>query len=100
METLCNVTAYKIESAVFLYCRFSLFLKDLFSRLFRGRNSCVVSHGVGKTSFRTSIQCWFYNRILVLREYCVLTESRILLTPVLGGVRIVALSVSSHEQTQ
>ena len=41
----------KTESAVFLYCRFSLFLKDLggvllgffvvfFFRLFRGRNSC------------------------------------------------------------
>ena len=31
----------KTESAAFLYCRFSLFLKDsFFSRLFRGRNSC------------------------------------------------------------
>ena len=30
----------------------------------------------------------------------VLTESRISLEPVLGGVRIVALSISSHEQTQ
>ena len=38
--------------------------------------------------------------ILVLQEYCVLTESRILLKPMLGGVRIVALSSSSHEQTQ
>ena len=28
------------ESAFILYCRFSLFLKDPFSRLFRGRNSC------------------------------------------------------------
>ena len=39
---------------------------------------------------------------LVLQEYWVLTESRILLKPVLGGVRIiiVALSISSHEQTQ
>ena len=38
--------------------------------------------------------------ILVLREYWVLMESRISLKPVLGGVRIVALSISSHEQTE
>ena len=38
--------------------------------------------------------------ILVLKEYWVLTESRIPLKPVLGDVRIVALSISSHEQTQ
>ena len=30
----------KTESAVFLYCRFSLLLTDPFSRLFRGHNSC------------------------------------------------------------
>ena len=30
----------KTESAVFLYCRFSLYLTDPFSRLFRGGNSC------------------------------------------------------------
>ena len=30
----------KTESAVYLYCRFSLLLTDPFSRLFRGRNSC------------------------------------------------------------
>ena len=38
--------------------------------------------------------------ILVLQEYWVLTKSRILLKLVLGGVRIVALSINSHEQTQ
>ena len=38
--------------------------------------------------------------ILVLQEYWVLKESRIPLKPVLGGVRIVALSISSQEQTQ
>ena len=37
---------------------------------------------------------------LVLQEYWVLTESRILLEPVLKGGRIVALSISSHEKTQ
>ena len=36
----------KTESAVFKYCRFSLFLKDPFSRLFRGRNSCRVAQSV------------------------------------------------------
>ena len=37
---------------------------------------------------------------LVLRAYWVQTESRITLKLVLGSVRIVALSISSHEQTQ
>ena len=35
--------------------------------------------------------------ILVLRDNSVLTESRIPLKPVLGGVRIVALSISSTD---
>ena len=39
--------------------------------------------------------------ILVLQEYWVLSESRIQLKSVLvGGVIILALSISSHEQTQ
>ena len=38
--------------------------------------------------------------ILVLQEYWVQTESRTPLKPVLGGARIGALSISSHEQTQ
>ena len=38
--------------------------------------------------------------ILVLQEYQVLMESRKPLKPVLGGVKIVALYISSHEQTQ
>ena len=39
--------------------------------------------------------------LLVLQEYLVLTENRIPLKPLLGGMRrIVALSISSHEQTQ
>ena len=39
---------------------------------------------------------------LVLQEYLVLTERRIplMLVLVLGGVRIVAVSISSHEQIQ
>ena len=38
--------------------------------------------------------------ILVLMKYLFLTESRIQLKPVVGGVQIVALSISSHEQTE
>ena len=41
---------------------------------------------------------FFHTR--VLQEYWALTESRIPLKPVLGGVRIVSFSISSHEQTQ
>ena len=37
---------------------------------------------------------------LVFPIYWVLTESRIKLKLVLGGVRIVVLSISSHKQTQ
>ena len=40
----------------------------------------------------------FHN--LVFQQYWVLTESRIPLKSVLGEVRIIALSISSHEQTQ
>ena len=38
--------------------------------------------------------------ILVLQVYWVLMENRIPLKLVLGGIRIIALSISSHEQTQ
>ena len=38
--------------------------------------------------------------VLVLQEYLVLTENRIPLKTALGGVRVVALSISSLEQTQ
>ena len=42
----------------------------------------------------------FFFQIKVLQEYWVLAESRIPLKPVLVGVRIVALSIVSHEETQ
>ena len=56
--------------------------------------------GVGKTSpmHRYSFDIFSYS--VHIQEYWVLTEIRILLKPVLGDVRIVALSISSHEQTQ
>ena len=91
----------KTESAVFLYCSFSILLTDPFSRLFRGRNSCrLLCHVELVKLLPVHGYSVDHLHILVLHEYWVLTESRILLKPVLGGVRIVALSISSHEQTK
>ena len=59
-----------------------------------------MSHGVGKTFPCTSDIVLIFFHVLVLPEYLVLTESRIPLKPVLGGVKIVVLSISSPEQTQ
>ena len=60
-----------------------------------------------KLQMRTRCEQWLTSRkgliffhILVLQVYWDLTESRIPLKPVLGGVRIVALVIISHEQTQ
>ena len=53
--------------------------------------------GVGKSSPSYFDIVLIFYHILVLREFRVLTENRILLKPVLGGVRIVALSIISHE---
>ena len=47
-------------------------------------------HTIGH-SYKTVLLIFFH--ILVLQEYWVLTESRMLLKQVLGGVRIVALSI-------
>ena len=86
----------KTESAVFLYCRFSLLPKDPFSRVFRGRNSC----------------CCFYVelvKLLPVHRYSVdiffkfwsVRNTKLFdgkpLKPVLGGMNIVELSISSHE---
>ena len=60
----------------------------------------VVRRGVGKTSPCTSIYCCYFFHILVLQEYWILKESIMPLKPVLVGMRIVALSIRSHEQTQ
>ena len=40
------------------------------------------------------------NFFILLWEYWVLTENKIPLKPVLGGTRIVALSICFHEQNQ
>ena len=62
------------------------------------------SHGTYFLSLRALTTMHRYSNdmfhILVLQEYWVLIDSRIQLMPVLGGVRIVALSISSREQTQ
>ena len=61
----------------------------------------------GAVGWSAVLICWFGLRysvdiffILVRQENWVLTESRIPLKPVLGGVRIVTLCISSHEQTK
>ena len=94
----------KTESAVFLYCRFScrfsLFLKDLFFQIIlrsQQLSLCCVELVKLLPIHRYRVDIF---HILVLQEYWVLTESRIPLKPVLGSVRIVALSIRSHEQTQ
>ena len=50
--------------------------------------------------FYTDFIVLIFFHILVLQQYWVLMESRIPLKPVLRGIRIVALSISSYEQTQ
>ena len=54
---------------------------------------------VEHTSSRFDIVLIFFH-VLVLQEYWVLAQSKIPLRLVLGGVRSVALSISSHEQRQ
>ena len=91
------------EYAVFLYCRFSLFLKDPFFQIIK-RSQQLSLFRVELVNFlpvhqyRRSVDIFFH--IFVLQEYWVLTEGRIPLKPVLRGVTIVALFISSHAQTQ
>ena len=91
----------KTESVVFLYCRFSLFLKDPFFPVYLEVATAVVNTVWSWYNFSPRIDkvlIFFHN--LVFQEYWVLTESRIPIKPMLRGVRIVAISISSHEQTQ
>ena len=84
----------KTESAVFLYCRFSLFLKDPFflSQNIKRSQQLLLCH----VELVKLIPIHRYSgnifHILALQEYWVLTESRIPLKPVLEGVRIVVPS--------
>ena len=90
-----------------------------FWKLVRAGFHAILTCGPIKTSFQVDIEIYedklgqsgdriFSSHItkcdifhvLVLQEYWGPTESRIPLKPVPGGVRIVALSISSHEQTQ
>ena len=105
----------KTDSAVFLICRFSPFLRDpFFPDYLEVATAVVVPHGVCKTSHCTLnidyinvrgevlpiLLVLIFFHILFLQKYWVLTESRIRLKPVLGGVRIVAHSNNSYGQTQ
>ena len=63
------------------------------SNFMYGRQPCKINI----EPFRTP---YFVCQVQCLQEYWVITESRVPLKPVLRGVRIVALSISSHEQTQ
>ena len=72
-------------------------MKDPFSKLFRGRNSCRC-FCVGLIKHLSVHQYSVY--IFHIQEYWVLTESRLSLKPVLRDVKIVVLSISSHEHTQ
>ena len=58
-----------------------------------------MPRGIGKTSPQY-IDIVLFFHFIVFQEYWVLTESKIPLKRVLGGIRIVALSISSHEQAQ
>ena len=71
----------KTESALFIYRRFSLFMKDPFFRLFRGRSVSVWSWLNFSPCIDTEL---IFFHMLVLQEYWVLTESRIPLKPVQG----------------
>ena len=72
---------------------FSLLLKDPFFRLVRGRCFCLELAKLLPVH-RYSVDIFF--QVLVLSDFWVLTESRILLKLVLKGVRIVKLSFTSH----
>ena len=102
--TLCFMFVFDMLSCLLIAAlpRFSLLLKDpgFFFRLFRGCTSCrcfCVKLVKLLPVHRYSVDIF---HILVLQEYWALSKREIPLKRVLGGVRIVVLSISSHEQTQ
>ena len=60
----------------------------------------LISNGCSASKQMHLYKVLIFFHIPVFQEYLVLRESRIRLKLVLGGVRIVALSISSQEQTQ
>ena len=60
----------------------------------------IYFFGKRTEKFNTNLVLIFFSYSVVLQEYWPLKESGIPLKPVIGGLRIVALSTSSHEQTQ
>ena len=85
----------KTESAVFLYCMKNVFFK--INKRLQQLSLCLVE--LVKLSLYIDIVLRF-SHILAIWKYFVLAESTIPLKPVVGGVRIVELSIRSHEQTQ
>ena len=81
----------KIENSVFLSCRFSLFLKDPFSRLFRGRKSCrcfCVELVKPIPVHRYSIDIFFISYLSYQLHCCALPDKRCLshgMLPLLSG---------------
>ena len=96
----CHVAETKSISRMDSFFLTATQVQSLFPDYLEVATAVIVPRGVGKTSpvHRYSVDIFFH--ILARREYRVLTESRIPLKPVLGGVRIVAPSISSQEQTQ
>ena len=75
-------------------------MKDLFLRVFRGRNSCrcfYVELLKLPSEHRYSVDIFFH--ILFYQEYWVLMESKIRRKPVPDGVRIVALMNRLNKQS-
>ena len=68
------------------------------TNLWQPEEEILVHRHKNDTHYIDIVLIFFH--ILVLQEYWVLTESRIPRKPVLGGVRIIAFFISSHEQTQ
>ena len=91
-----------IEKVLFEYPQhmFSISEGSVFQIIYRSQQLLLFLCGVGKFKFSlcTNIVLLFFH-ILFLQEYWVPTENRIPLKPVLVDLRIVALSISSHEQT-
>ena len=71
----------------------------LFPNHLRSQMLSLCQYGGGKIPPGIDIVLIFF-QTLVFQEYWVLVESRVPLKPMLGGVRIFVLSISSHDKTQ
>ena len=87
----------KTKSDVFLYCRFSVFLRICFLDYLEVATAVIVELVILHSVYRYSVDSFSCSGP---SGYWVLMESRIPLKPMLGGVRIMALSISSREQNK